>query len=531
MASELAAFIDSPAGITLLLIWTVLSAAGVILVSPRMNRLTGGQQGNQVQRVFRNSAIPIASQIIVRVVDLAVAIALLRLLGPTGNGQYAIAVVVWLYIKTFSDFGLALLATREVARDPAEAGKVIGETTIFRWVVLVVTAIPVAVYLTASLTLDTLAVPSALAIIILYLSIVPSSYGESVNAAMNGLERMEIAAAINVFVSFARAPLAVALGASSLGVPGVALAALITSGLSAAAFHRALRSMVNLQVTMRLHRDRAVWYARESWPLLINGLLVSLFFRVDVFIISAVQGDAALGVYDAAYKLINLATVIPAYATLAVFPLMTRRSGDPAALERAGQVTTYTLVTIAWMLVFGLTALSTFAIRVLAGSDYLPEAAFLLRILIWFAPLSFINGVIQYLLVATNEQRRLVPAFVAAVLFNFGANLVLVPLYGARASAALTILTEVVIFVVLVVVAVRARIGIDPWRIARRSWRPTVAGLGASLVALVLREQAILAIAASTLTFVAIGATVRLVGDDERMLFRRLLGKSTPNSV
>lgn len=495
-----------------------------------MNRVSSGQQGDQVQRIFRNSAIPIASQILVRVVDLAVAIALLRLLGPTGNGQYAIAVVVWLYIKTVSDFGLALLATREVARAPDRAGAVIGETTIFRWIVLLASALPVGIFLTLSLSLDTLAVPSALAIIILYLSIIPSSYGESVNAAMNGLERMEVAAAINVFVSFARAPLAVALGASALGVPGVAIAALVTSGLSAVAFHRALRSMIDVRVRIHLSRHRARWYAQESWPLLINGLLVSLFFRVDVFIVSAVKGDAALGVYDAAYKLINLATVIPAYATLAVFPLMTRRSGDPTALARAGQVTTYTLVTIAWILVFSLTALSTVAIRVLAGADYLPEAAFLLRILIWFAPLSFINGVIQYLLVATNEQRRLVPAFVAAVVFNLGANLVLVPMYGARASSVLTILTEIVIFGALVIVALRSSIGINPLQIVRRSWRPTLAGLAASLVALALREQPALAIAASTLTFVALAIAVRVIGDDERLLIRRLLGRTSPIS-
>lgn len=530
MLSDLAAFIDSPVGIVSLLIWTLLSSAGVILIAPRMNRISSGQQGDQVQRVFRNSAIPIASQILVRVVDLAVAIALLRLLGPAGNGQYAIAVVVWLYIKTFSDFGLALLATREVARQPDQAGTVIGETTIFRWIILVATALPVGIYLVLSLSLDTLAVPSAIAIVVLYLSIIPSSYGESVNAAMNGMERMEVAAAINVFVSFARAPLAVALGASALGVPGVAIAALVTSALSAVAFHRALQSMVDLRVRLHLSRERTAWYARESWPLLINGLLVSLFFRVDVFIISAIKGDAALGVYDAAYKLINLATVIPAYATLAVFPLMTRRSGDADALARAGQVTTYTLITIAWMLVFSLTALSTIAIRVLAGADYLPEAAFLLRILIWFAPLSFINGVIQYLLVASNQQRRLVPAFGAAVIFNFGANLLFVPLYGARASAVLTILTEVVIFGALAYVAVRSPAGINPSRIARRSWRPTLAGLAASLVALALRDQPAIAISASTATFVIIAFAIRVVGDEERHLIRRLLGRTSPVS-
>ena len=530
MASTLANWITSAPGIIAIVIWSVLTVTGLILFAARLTQRESALQGNTVQRVFRNSSVPIASQILVRVVDLIVAIALLRLLGPTGNGQYALAVVVWLYVKTISDFGLALLATREVARNHALVGTIVGETTIFRWLVLLATGIPVAAYVGLTLSNDAMAIQSALAILFLYLSIVPSSYAESVNAALNGLERMEVAAVINVGVSLVRAPLAVALGASVLGVPGVAIAAFATSIVSALAYHVALGSMSTSRPALRLSRPRMLYYANESWPLLINALLVSLFFRVDVFIIAAFKGDAALGIYDAAYKLINLMTIIPAYATLAVFPLMTQRAGDPEALARAERVTTYTLVTIAWVIVFGLTALSDAAIQVLAGDEYLPEAALLLRILIWFAPVSFLNGVLQYVLVAANEQRRLVPAFVTAVAFNFGANLSFVPLYGARASALLTILTELVIFTTLVVVARRSRISIHPVAIIRRTWRPTIAGVSATIVALLLKENAILSIAAATAVFAVLALLVGVIGQEERELVRRLFARHQPEA-
>lgn len=526
MADSLASLLVSPLGIIAISIWTVATVVLLFLFASRLTMREGVAQGNTVQRVFRNSAVPIASQIMVRIVDLIVAIALLRLLGPTGNGQYALAVVVWLYVKTISDFGLALLTTREVARDHSLINSIVGETTIFRWLILLATGLPVGIYVGVSLTADAMAIQSALAILILYLSIIPSSYSESANAAMNGLERMEIAAVINVGISFIRAPLAVTLGATTLGVPGVAIAALGTSVVSAAAFHIALKSIASFRPAWSVRVSRMKYYARESWPLLINALLVSLFFRVDVFIIAAYRGDAALGIYDAAYKLVNLMTIVPAYATLAVFPLMTQRANDPAALARAERVTTYVLVTIAWIIVFSLTALGDIAIRVLAGREYLPEAAILLSILIWFAPISFLNGVLQYVLVAANQQRRLVPAFVAAVVFNFGANMVLVPMYGARASAVLTILTEVVIFSTLVIVSRRTHISIHPVDILGRIWRPSVAGIAASLVALTLRDNVILALAASTTTFVALAAIVRVFGPDERDLARRLVARS-----
>jgi O-antigen/teichoic acid export membrane protein len=530
VASLLSDWITSLPGIIAIACWSLLATAAMVVFAARLKDLVVRSQSNTVQRVFRNSAIPIASQILVRIVDLIVAIALLRLLGPAGNGQYAIAVVVWLYVKTISDFGLALLTTREVARDRTAMSAIVGETTIFRWLVLLATAVPVLIYVSASLSMDTLAIESALAILLLYLSIIPASYAESSNAALNGIERMEVAAVINVGVSVIRAPLAVALGASALGVPGVAIAALLTSLLSAYVFHLALRSVTAARPRWSLSRARIRFYASESWPLLINSLLVSLFFRVDVFIIAAYRGDAALGIYDAAYKLINLMTIIPAYATLAVFPLMTQRAGEPAALARAQSITTYALVSVAWIIVVVLTAMSTFAVRILAGEEYLPEAALLLRILIWFAPISFINGVFQYVLVAMNQQRRLVPAFVAAVTFNFLGNMLLVPIYGARASAALTICTEIVIFAALVVVARQASIGINLPGVIRRVWRPSLAGVLATVTALYFRDQALVALTSGLIVLASVGLLVNVIGEDERELFRRLRTRQEPSS-
>ncbi len=530
MAELLADWIASPLGIGAIVAWTIFTGLVMFWFSTRLSVDAGSSQDDIVRRVFRNSMIPIASQIMVRVVDLIVAIALLRLLGPVGNGQYAVAVVVWLYVKTISDFGLSLLATREIARDRSTLNTIVGETTLFRWGVLLITAIPVGIYVGATLSANAMSIESVLAIALLYLSIVPASYAEAANSALNGLERMEIAALINVGVSLMRAPLAVALGASALGVPGVALAAVITSTFSALAFHRALRALVSLRPDWRIDRSRWMFYARESWPLLVNGLLVSLFFRVDVFIIAAVRGDAALGIYDAAYKLINLITIVPAYAILAVFPIMAQRASDPLALARAQRVTTYSLVIVAWVFVFSITALSDISIQVLAGDDYLPEAAVLLRMLIWFAPISFVNGVFQYVLVAAGEQRRLVPAFLAAVIFNLAGNLMLVPFYGTRASALITVATECVILGILLLMAKRSTMGINVPRTLSRLWRPTVAGIVATVVALLLQDQPLVALGISSVVFVLLALLTGVLGSEEKELIRRLRtrGESVP---
>lgn len=487
---------------------------------------TDQRDEDAVRRIARNSAVPIASQLVVRVVDLAVAIVILRLLGPVGNGRYAVAVIVWLYVKTISDFGLSLLATRDVARDPTLAGRITGSTTLLRIVVLVAATIPASAYLLLGYQRGDLAGDSVTAALLLLVSIIPSSFTEAVNSVLNGLERMTIAAWLNVTVSVTKAPLVVLLAASSLEVVGVAVAALIASTVSAVLYLRAYRMIVRDRIVWSLNRHTAVRLARESWPLLAGALLVNLFFRVDVFLVQSFQGDRELGLYDAAYKLINLVTIVPAYVTLAMFPALAVRGGDMAQLRRVQRLAVHLLVWLAWGIVAVVVGGAELAIRVLAGRDYLPEASTLLQILILFAPLSFLNGIVQYVLVAMNEQRRIVPVFGLAVAFNLSLNLVLIPTHGARGAAIVTVATELVIFTAFLVVTHRTAL---PLRLddLRLLWKPTLAGAIAAIGGYEIAAETgpFYGAMVGAAAFLLLSFVTRVFGPEERQILLRAIGR------
>jgi len=503
------------------------------MLAERLPTISAAVHADPVRRIVRNSAIPIVSQLLIRALDLLVAIFLLRLLGPEGNGQYALAVIVWLYAKTISDFGLGLLTTREIARDRTSMARMIGMTTLFRWLVLAVILLPILGYVALGAWHGSLSRTSVLAIGLLYLSIVPASLSEAVNSAFNGIERMDVAAWLNIAVSLARAPLVLALAATRLDVVGVALAAVISSTISAALFTRALRRSERIVPVWSMRLADLRWLAGTSWPLLVNALLVSLFFRFDVFIVQAFRGDEALGIYDAAYKLINLVTIVPAYITLALFPTLAQRASDQQSLAGALRIAAYVLVWIAWGIVALISAGADTAIRILAGGDYLPEAAHLLRILIWFAPLSFLNGLVQYVLVASDRQRRLVPVFVAAVVFNLAFNLALVPAFGARAAAIATVLSELVIFAAIAAVTARTDAPVITRTLLARLVRPTLAGIVAALTALALsvRWNELVALPCALLVFAAASLAFGVVGADERTLIRRALRRHTTSPI
>src|SRR5690606_38538227 len=172
-----------------------------------------------------------------------------------------------------------------------------------------------------------------------------------------------------------------------------------TTTVSTLAYHVALRH-VGVRPVWRLTRIEARWLITVSWPLLLNSLLVNLFFRADVFIIQAARGAPALGVYDAAYKFLNTVLLVPTYFTLAVFPILSRyAASDQTRLIDSYRLATKFMLIIAWPMTLGTVALAPLLIGILGGAEFLPDSASALRVLMWFLPLSYVNGVTQYVLI------------------------------------------------------------------------------------------------------------------------------------
>ena len=484
--------------------------------------------GNTIQRIAKNSAIPIASQLANRAVDLVFAAFALRLLGVTGNGQYAIAVVTWLYLKTISDFGLSVLVTREAARDPERAPDLLGASTLMRILVLGLIAPFAVIYVMGGLAWFELAPVSAWAIAIMMLSIIPGSYGEAVNSVFNARERMELPAILNIFTNLARFGLGLAALFAGFGVIGLAVAALLSTAVSAGAYHVSLRHL-DIWPSWTITREQITWFATVSWPLLLNALLLNLFFRVDVFVIQAAQGDTALGTYDAAYKFVNMLIILPAYFTLAIFPILSRYAtdGGEALLPVFHRASRFLLI-IAWPITIATLALAPWMIRILGGEEFLPESSDVLRVIIWFLPLSFVNGVIQYTLIAANQQRTISGAFALAVGFNFLANLLLVPIYGYMAAAVITILTEFVLFTPLAL-AMRRHVGSTQW--LSLLGRPTFAGLvmGAIAWLLIPITGAIPALIVAAIGFAGALWIIGGIAPDDIRLLRRLVERRGQN--
>ncbi len=488
-----------------------------------------------IKRVAKNSLVPMVMALSNRLIDFAFAMLMLRILQPEGAGQYAFAVAFIGLVEIFTRYGLGTLVTREVAADQTGSNRYLSNVSILR-LYLWLGALPLmAAVMALYLFFGDISVEVVITVAILAVGTLFSNLSDGLTAIFYAHEKAEYPAAIASITALTRVSvgaLVLLLGWGIVGLAGASLAANLVAFVTLGYILVVKIYRPSLEVDGPLQKGMM----GESLPLMINHLLATIFFRIDVFILQPTWGDKSVGYYNAAYKYIDGINVIPQYFTLAIFPLMSRfATGSRESLVRAYLLSLRFLLILALPIAVGTPFVARELILFLAGESFLPDSAIVLQILIWFLPFSFINQVTQYVLIAIHQQRHLTRAFIIGVLFNLVANLIFIPLYGYRAAAVTTILSEWALLIPFYLL-VRRHLCTVPW--FDIAWRPTVAAAVMGTVLWLLGDVNFLATVA--VAGVVYPAALALVGGltqrDMAVIWRaipvgrlrRKLGRATP---
>jgi O-antigen/teichoic acid export membrane protein len=237
----------------------------------------------------------------------------------------------------------------------------------------------------------------------------------------------------------------VGLAAVSIIVNFITLAALALIAFRRFPLARPWRLDLGLQQEM----------VQKGFPLMLIHLLQTIFISVDVILLRQLlaNGEEVVGWYNSAYKWFNALQIIPAYFTLALFPIISREiANNMESAARMYRLALKLMLLLALPIAATITFAATFLIGVLGGAEFLPHGAIALQVIIWSIPFGWLNSVTNYVLVALGLEAKQPRAFILAVGFNVIANWLFIPRiappYGYVAAAVITILSEVVLFVV-----------------------------------------------------------------------------------
>lgn len=388
---------------------------------------------------------------------------LARTLGVSGFGSYAAGLALFYVFSALCDFGFGSVLARELGAGRADDGT------------LVRSMLRVQVTWTTSVGLAGLVVCGIagfheikIQVFAVLLPCIAFAWMSGVRQVFYANYRVGTLSIIDVVgnVLQAVAVIAVALAGAGPLLVGAVLSA-TTLAMSAVVLAFGLRHVDAGKASRGLRRR----LFKHSWPLGLNSLLTSAYFTLDLSIVSFLVAAHEVAYYAGATKFLSILVMVPGIVVSAVLPGMSGRSTSVAALGTTVGKAWQWLAFIGLPLCLGLAFYAPLAVRIFFGPSYAPAVP-LVRILAVAGVVTLVTNTLGTALIATRRSGWLIGEGIVALVVNVAGNLALVPRYGVVASAWLTVATELVVLVAMVIGLVR-RLDFTP--LVRASVAPVAA--------------------------------------------------------
>lgn len=392
--------------------------------------------------LLQNSSWLIIAQVVVKVISLFYTIFLARELGVENFGLFGVALAYFALISAASDLGFNRYLIREGTVDSQKLGPLLTLTVIIR---LVLSGALFLVFYSLISLFDsdpTRVNLSQLAV----LAVLPQSVALTFDGVFVALQRLKLSAIALVTLSLSTTVFGVYLVSTGYGSFG-AVAALVLGQI----VYLILGVILTLTTPVHLpslHPPITVGrILKGSLPYGLIGLLGLLYFRVDTILLSYLKGSYETGIYTAAYRFLEALVFIPSTLAAAAFPMLSKY--HQSNLKKVGQVYLSSLkilgslsvvITAAYLLIL------PEVVRILLP-EYLSSID-TLKILSLTIPFMFIHVPGAAVLLSTNKFfRPVLTLSVVTLSFNVLANLYFIPKFGALGAAGVTVVSEMVSFV------------------------------------------------------------------------------------
>jgi O-antigen/teichoic acid export membrane protein len=240
-------------------------------------------------------------------------------------------------------------------------------------------------------------------------------------------------------------------------IGGIALAAFMDVGLVGVLVVILLNNLIQWCILFfsarrmawpRLSFDWHIWrlvYDR-AWPIALSILCNVIYLRADTLILSLSRTQAEVGIYGAAFRVVEVLMTFPIMfigLTLASFA-RAWSSGDTALFRRYFQKTFDFMSLTAFPLVVGTLFTGKDIMILVAGSSF-AESGILLKLLIVATGAIFFGSLFGHLINIINEQKKMLGGYFAVACIAVVFYLFFIPRFGYWAAASITIATEVLI--------------------------------------------------------------------------------------
>ncbi|GAB6270451.1 MAG: flippase [Smithella sp.] len=191
----------------------------------------------------------------------------------------------------------------------------------------------------------------------------------------------------------------------------------------------------------RFRFARAKVLLTDSWPLILSGLAIMVYMRIDQIMLGQMLGDESVGIYSAAVRISEVWYFIPMIIVASVFPsiIEAKKKSETLYYQRIQKLYDI-MVLLALSLALLMTFLSDWVITLLFGNAY-QQSGPVLAIHIWagiFVFLGVASG--KWFLIEGLQKYAFYRTLFGAVV-NIVLNLIMIPKFGVLGAAWATVIS------------------------------------------------------------------------------------------
>lgn len=395
---------------------------------------------SQTRALALNTAVQVFGKAISTVIGVIVVSIMTRYLGQEGFGIYSTANAYFQVFAIMLDLGLNVMLVQmlgERAGDEAFENRAISATFTFR--------ILTALIILGIAPFIGLLLPDPLIFKWALFAIWGSFFFTALNQIVIGVQQRHLKMHVVAIgeVTGRLILLAGLLVARSMGWGLIPIVAIVSLG-------GFINFVINTWVaaryaSFRWNWDPAFWrlLLSRAWPIGVSILFNLIYFKADTFILSRVRPYAEVGVYSAAYRVLEILTTLPFMYCGVLLPLLARAWIDkrPDRFQSLLKHSYVAMTMLAAPMVVGVFVLGTRVMMLVAGDDYAASGQ-ILKILVLAVAIIFIGTVSSHTIVALDCQRRMLPIYIGTALITLAGYLFFIPQYGMWAAAWLTVISE-----------------------------------------------------------------------------------------
>ncbi len=396
-----------------------------------------------MEKVAKNTGVMLIGNLLFRLLSLLITIYLAKYLGVESFGRYNFVFAYLGFFAILTDLGLGDVVVREMSRNEKIMSLMLGNIYMIK---VFLSAIAILLSITVISLMDypqeTTNLIYAASFILLF-----QSFSDVYKMLFLTKLRMEYDVISKIISKLFFCVLVVFLIIEQAGLMAIIIAFAVSE---------LLRTLLNLIFSRKIigpvfRPDPEMWKRlfRESLPIALSGVFLVIYHRIDVLMLSIMQGDIPVGLYSAAYKLAEPIGLFPYAVVVSLFPVMSRYFEESSQnLFMTYEIGIKILLILMLPISAGIMLLSAPIIDLIYHDPSFSGSVTALQILIWSVFFAAINYLLTSLLTSINKQRLNTLSMGFCVLVNILLNYLLIPSYSYNGASVATVITEVILFLI-----------------------------------------------------------------------------------